>query len=138
MPKVDPEHITLVVKTVLAVMRRNGRLPTRLDEEDMNDLESEGTLTALMVVDRFDPERGSLRAYLDKPVARAILKAAWGIANGGITGDHGALQVWSFTDNTDESEDYESSDEMELPASDDVAAEIEAFDHVWHTRYLHD
>lgn len=137
MEKVDPVLIIDAVKAVLAAIRRSGRLPVRLDEEDMYDLESAGTIAALLALDKYDAQRGSLRAYLDKPIARAILKESWRIANSGITGDHGSLQIFS-TDDTQEGEDEsEIVNEPEF-VSPDIAAEIEAFDHIWHTKYLHD
>lgn len=142
MSKVDPEYIIALSKAVLAALRRTGRLPVRLDDEDYDDLQSEGVVAALAILDRYDPARGTLRAYLDKPIGRAILKAAWRIANAGITGDHGSLQV--FSRDTDTNKDFHEDDSLEdhdkMPIDpiidNDVAAEIEAFDHVWHTRYL--
>lgn len=140
MTKVDPVHIIAIVKAVLAALRRSGRLPTRLDEEDYDDLFSEGTAAALMVMATYDPERGSLRAYLDKPISRAIIKESWRIANIGITGDHGSLQVFSTDahvndEDTSETDEYEPTD---MPQQADVAEEVEAFDHVWHSRYARD
>lgn len=137
MSKLNPEHVTEIVKAVLAATKRSGRLPTRLDEEDYEDLLSEGVLAALLVADKYDPDRGTLRTYLDKPVSRAIIKAAWRIANVGITGDHGALQVWSMDDAGAHIDDG-VPEELDLPQVPDVAEEIEAFDHVWHTRYTRD
>lgn len=130
MSTVNPVELTAISKAVLAAIRRDGRLPARLDEEDYNDLVQEGLLAALSCLDRFDPQRGNLRAYLNQPIARAQLKEAWRMASVGITGDHSSLQVWSTSDTTD--------DEIDVALerySPDVADEIEAFDHVWQTRY---
>lgn len=147
MSKVDPEYIIALSKAVLAALRRTGRLPVRLDSEDYDDLQSEGVLAALSILDRYDPARGTLRAYLDKPIGRAILKAAWRIANAGITGDHGSLQIFStdvginaydHDNNTFDNEHPWITEVSAAMSHPDVAEEIEAFDHVWKTRYMRD
>lgn len=126
MSRVNPEELLKLSAAVLAALRRDGRLPTRLDEEDYNDLLQEGVLAALQARNGFDAARGSLRTYFRKPILRAQLKAAWQIASVGITGDHHGVQVWR-----------EDDDSIDLNAIqiDDIADEIEAFDFVWETYY---
>jgi len=129
MTDVDPALLHKLSVAVLAALRRDGRLPTRLDEEDYEDLAQEGILAALVSIGSFDPSRGNLRTYLSKPIARAQLKAAWRTASVGITGDHRGVPV--FTDD-------EAQSAIEAIQIDDVADEIEAFDYVWHTHYVRD
>ena len=118
---------------IMAQLRRDGRFPTRLDEEDYDDILQEGALAAWLLISRYDPDRGSLRAFMGRAVARAMLACAWGQAQAGITGDHDSLQVWSVDGPTDEQTDIDDA-----LSSPDVAEEIEAFDHVWRTRYSRD
>jgi len=130
--KLDDTHIAAIQAlsvSIIAQLRRDGRFPARLDEEDYADISQDGTLAALGLFNRYDPNRGSLRAFMGPAMARAMLACAWAQAQVGITGDHGALQVWSTDDN---------EAEVELPLADDVAAEIEAFDHVWQSHYVRD
>lgn len=134
--KLDDTHIAAIQSlsaSIMAQLRRDGRFPARLDEEDYEDISQDGVLVALSLFDRYDPNRGTLRAFMARAMARAMLACAWSQAQVGITGDHGALQVWSTDAN--ESEEVSSFD---MPMADDVAAEIEAFDHVWRAHYVRD
>lgn len=135
--KIDPSELQKLVSAVLAAIQRDGRLPTRLNTEDFDDLRQEGILGALGAVDNFDPARGSMGAYLRTPITRSILRAAWSIANCGLTGDVSAVQVWSLSDNDDD-HDNESYNGLssELPYVPDIADEIEAFDTIWHRFYI--
>jgi DNA-directed RNA polymerase specialized sigma subunit len=121
-------------------LRLERRFPARLDEEDYNDISQAGVLAALTLFPRYDPSRGSMRAFMARAMVRAMLNCAWAQAQVGITGDHDALQIWSVDGNTDEEFAHEPGRELsdqiqEAIASPDVAEEIEAFDHVWQTRY---
>lgn len=131
--KIDDTHTAAIMAlsaSIMAQLRREGRFPARLDEEDYDDILQDGTLAALTLFSRFDPDRGSLRAFMYRAMARAMLDCAWHQAQVGITGHHGALQVWS----TDANDADVAA--LDLPMSDDVAAEIEAFDHVWRSHYI--
>jgi hypothetical protein len=130
MSDLSPVILLNLSKAVLAAIQRDGRLPARLDEEDYGDLVQEGILAALENLDNYDPMRGTLRAYLSQPIARAQLTAAWGISSVGMTGNFDAVQVWGIGHNTDD--DNDALFGMESP---DPADEIEAFDHVWQTYY---
>jgi DNA-directed RNA polymerase specialized sigma24 family protein len=135
MPQVTREEvdaITRLTAAIIANLRRSGRLPTRLNEEDFDDLSQEGILTCLELLPKFDPARGSLGAYMARPAARAILAAAWQQAQVGITGTPPeGVQVWGESDG-------DGTDLLNTVEDDDVAAEIEAFDYVWHLKYSAD
>jgi hypothetical protein len=114
-------------------LRLDRRFPARMDEEDYNDVSQAGVLAALTLFPRYDASRGSMRAFMSRAMVRAMLDCAWAQAQVGITGDHGALQVYEF-DDTPQSDELDNAD-YSLPKADDPADEIEAFDHVWQTRY---
>jgi len=145
--KVNTSELFKLSKAVLAALRRANRIPVRLDEEDYEDLVSEGVLVCLEIIGKYDPARGSLGAYLSKPIQRAQLREAWKVAHVGLTGDCRNIKVWAIDDNeySDEPEHAENLRHRragvtheELPTEVDVAAEIEAFDYVWKTHYLRD
>lgn len=125
-------------------LRRAGRIPARLDEEEHADAIQEGILASLSLMSHFDPSRGSLSRFLARPMERAMLRAAWKSANLGITGDHGGVQVWSLNNENDEGttaemeeEGTDSPIEFDLPHDStpiglgDPAIELEAFEQVW-------
>jgi DNA-directed RNA polymerase specialized sigma24 family protein len=127
----EVDGIVRLSESIMAQLRRERRFPTRLDEEDYADILQEGTLSALRLLDRFDPARGSLRAFMSRPMARAMLACAWDQAHCGITGNHDSLPVWSLDDNAPQ----EGHDAIEQPLADDVADEVEAFDSIWNAHY---
>ena len=114
-------------------LRLDRRFPARMDEEDYDDVSQAGVLAALTLFPRYDPSRGSMRAFMARAMVRAMLNCAWAQAQVGITGNHSALQVFEF-DDTPQSDELDNAD-YSLPKADDPADEIEAFDHVWQTRY---
>lgn len=131
MTNVDPAILHNLSTAVLAALRRSGRLPTRLDEEDYDDLIQEGIIAGLQAMHNHDPNRGNVNTFLRKPMERAQLRAAWRIANVGMTGDVTSVQVWSIDGASPE---IEAAVESQL-VEPDVAEVVEAFDSVWETHY---
>ena len=146
MKKVDPVELQKLSTAVLAALQRANRLPIRLDEEDYADLLSEGVLAALSAMGGFDPARGSLGRYMAVIISRAQLREAWKLASLGITGNHRGVQV--FSGDAPSSKDGEQIDNddwlmydgegREFGVCADVADEVEAFDFIWKTYYMHD
>lgn len=89
------EELSKIVSTILTQLRYSGKLPTRLNDEDFHDLHQEGMVAGLAMLPHFDAQRGSMRSYMGRSIARAILAYAWKTSNLGVTGGHDGVQIWS-------------------------------------------
>jgi DNA-directed RNA polymerase specialized sigma24 family protein len=117
----EVEELQRVCKTIFSMLRRAGKIPARLNEEEYEDAIQEGFIEALGAYPRYDASRGSLVTYLYLPVSRAITRYAWKQATLGITGDHDGVQVHSL-----DTRDYEVDGAEEALDSDSDIEHIDS------------